>query len=764
MAKRLASLFICIVFLLPLLSPLITRAAQDPETLSYFDTLKESERYICKTLTEAEKTLYIALATVKEEGLFQQGSAALDLIEEGLIEKELLEEFQEEPSFLLSAFLGAKDAFRLNNPDLFYVDFSKVCLTVGEKGGEPHAYIGNGTYTDFFADGFSGEAAVKAAETELEAAISALLAPIDSSASKKDQTVAVNAALCETVAVSYGANPDGTLKENAPYIRTAYGALCKREAASDGIAAAFKLLAERLQIPTLLVSGYTVTPAGYAARTYNYVQLGGLYYAIDVTANSESPLHNACLLAGEDTVSSTYIVSVSLSNTQRPLAYPPLAAFAYGTPANTASTKPSYKRGDISIAAFSAPPRLFSTAFVVPTPFFGGSLLTGGWRDGTNQPLSNNRLCDLLLVSKRVGDGVIESLKAALLQREGVEEGELLSLSSYSLSLYLDTQAIAIPTGQSLTVGFPYPNGEAGPQKNTAYKAYYFPLDEDGQILTYGITEVPSVAIEGGVYATVQSSGLYAVAAYKSNAVADNDGRALFLFTDGCGTIKKDGEVLSGGIVLLQRGETLSLTLIPNEGYRTDAVLLDGHHHTPNGEGNITLSYYQMKEDSYLSVGFLSEAEKALWETLDFEAFPLSLTVYDPLGMAAYTLLTRNATPIVDSATSLYLDFSAEEIAHIPFVRYEWYKDGELLPEVTGTKLSFKNARLSDEGEYTVRITLENGFRTRVIESDAITLRVITVVDFFGWILVGLLLFAIPTFTLIITHLVRYVKKQKEIR
>lgn len=764
MAKRLASLFICMLFLLPVLFPLTVKAAEKEDPLSYFDTLKESDRYVTGALSETEKKLYLALVTLKTAGLFQTGEAALDLVEEGLIEEALLEDFRNEPSPLLAAFSAAKDAFILNNPYLFYVDFSKLSLTVGEKDGRLCAYIGNGRYTDFFAEGFADEAAVRAAEAELEMAVSALLAPIDSSASKKDQTVAVNAALCETVTVSYGANPDGTLKENAPYIRTAYGALCKKEASSEGLATAFKILAERLQIPALFVSGYTVTPSGYAVRAYNYVQLGGLYYAVDVTANIASPLHNACLLAGEDTMGSTYIKNTVLSNAQRPLSYPPLAAFAYGTPANTASAVPAYKRADVTLTVFSSSPRLFSAAFVSPTPFFGGSLLAGGWRDGAGQPLSENRLSDLLLVCKRVPDALLDRLKAALLQKEGAEEGALLSLSPYNLSPVLDGQAIAIPAGQSFTVGLPYPSGEGKPQKNTAYKVYFFPLDEDGELLTEEIVEIPSVAVEGGVYATVEKNGLFAVAAYRGGSVADNDGHALLLFTDGGGTVSKDGTPLTGGILPIEKGETLSLSFTPNEGYRTNAIYLDGCRHTPTEEGTLSLSYNRVKENSFLSASFLAEAEEAEWEALHFEAFPLSLAVYDPLGTAFYELLTRNATPIVDSATSLYLDFSAEDAAHIPSVRYEWYKDGELLPEVTGTKLSFKNAQLSDEGEYTVRITLENGFRTRVLESEAITLRVMTVTDLFGWILVGLLLFAIPTFALIVTHLVRHIKKQKKNR
>ncbi len=133
----------------------------------------------------------------------------------------------------------------------------------------------------------------------------------------------------------------------------------------------------------------------------------------------------------------------------------------------------------------------------------------------------------------------------------------------------------------------------------------------------------------------------------------------------------------------------------------------------------------------------------------------------DPFEAVSYELRTRNATPIVDTATVLYLDFSTEAIADIPTVRYEWYKDGELLPTVTGTKLSLTKAQLSDEGEYTVRITLTDGVDTRVIECGPLFLRVFTLADLLGWVLVGLSIFAIPPLALAAVSLVRYVKKKK---
>ncbi len=753
MPKKLVSLFICLFLLLPLLFPLTARAKASDDPMN---ALTESERQVCEELNEAEKDLYRALCILKEEGLFQKGVASLELTERDLIDEEALSEFADGPEGLLSAFGAARDAFMLNNPALFYVDFSKLSLRVCEKNDKLYAYIGNGASESFYAEGFADEEAVTAAIGALEAALTAHLAVLEPIVSKKERIEEVNRLLCESVTVSFEAAADGRLSENAPYIRTAYGALCKGRAVSEGIAAAFKLLMDRLDIPCLTVSGYTVTPSGYASRAYNYVRIGTLYYAIDVTANSASPLYNACFLTGRDTMDGTYLIKDTLSDARWSPAYPPLAAFAYGTSLNTLS-EDALPKHDSGIEAFSRDLPLYRAAILSPTPIFLGSLTLGGWRDGAGQLLSENRSEDILLISKRPGEQAAPLIGAALLEKEEAEGEDLLALSAYNLAFHLDGQPIQVPEGQAVTVGLCYPEGETSPQRNTVYKVYRLLLAEDGQLLANGVEEIPSVALDGGLYATLQAGGLYAVAAFKKGTVADTDGRALLLYTDGRGTLAQNG-----GILFLKRGDSLSLQLTPEGGHRTDEVLLNGKKHAFSESGTVTVSYNDLKEDNLLAVSFLSEGVKQSEQAAGLTPLSTLLALYDPMGDISYTLLTRNASPILDSATTLYLDFSAEDSANIPSIRYEWYKDGELLPNVKGSKLSLKKVAPFDEGVYTVRITLENGLRTRVIESGPITLRVITVVDFFGWILVGLLIFAIPTFALLTVHILRTVKSNKK--
>lgn len=133
-----------------------------------------------------------------------------------------------------------------------------------------------------------------------------------------------------------------------------------------------------------------------------------------------------------------------------------------------------------------------------------------------------------------------------------------------------------------------------------------------------------------------------------------------------------------------------------------------------------------------------------------------------PFEEVRYRLRTRNASPLIGTSTSLYLDFSSETVADIDSVRYEWYHDGEILPNVKGTKLSLKSAKAEDAGDYTVRVTLQEGEQTKIIECGPLSLRVFRMTELLGWGLIGLLFFALPTAVLFTLHLVRHAKKKKE--
>ncbi len=766
MIKRIASFFICIFLLLPLLSPLTAFAEEAPLSLSaaqlsYFDELPAEERYICQTLTEREKFFYLALVKMKDDGLFSAGKASFDLVAEGLLSPDLLASFEKDPASLLAAFGAARDAFMLNNPLLFYVDFSKLTLRVGEKGNTPVAYIGNGSHTDFYREGFSNEAEVLVAEEALLAAVHELLVLLEASAVTREQVIEANRLLCETVEESYEVKSDGSYTENAPYIRTAYGALVKKKAASEGLAAAYKILLNSLDIPCLIVNGYALTPSGYEARTYNYVRIGTLYYAVDVTANLASPHHNACLLTGEDTMGSTYIQKSTISDSQWEVSYPPLAAFSYGTPVNTVSRGNEATSSDIALEAFPTDCRLYRSAFLSPTPFFGGSLSAGGWQDAAGVPLSDNRLADMILVTKRPHKEAGETMAEALIEHLSLESDLLPALSPYNLSLYLDGQQLSIPEGESITVGFCFPEGDVSPRKERTYRVFYFPLAEDGTILTSGITAVPSVTADGGIYAEIESPGLYAVAAFLENALPNSEEKTLYLYANGDGGAALGPHSQLHRIVRLQRGDSITLQFDAAEGYLLDTVLLNGRRATLTEARTLTLAYSQLKEENLLAISFLSEEVKAAEAAAGFMPTATLSALYDPLGTIDYFLTSKNASPLVDTASSLFLSTAAPLPERLPHITYRWYKNGELLPEVTGDTLSFENTALSDEGVYRVRIILEKGFRTRTIESEPLNFRVITVLDFFGWLLLGVSIFAVPTIALIVFRFVRP-KKEKE--
>ena len=85
---------------------------------------------------------------MNEDGIFKTGDGSLDLIKKGFMSKSYANEFAYGDTRTLSAFAAARDAFYLDHPEIFYVDFDKLTLSFYKKGSSHIAEIGAGRYAD----------------------------------------------------------------------------------------------------------------------------------------------------------------------------------------------------------------------------------------------------------------------------------------------------------------------------------------------------------------------------------------------------------------------------------------------------------------------------------------------------------------------------------------------------------------------------------------------------------------------------------------
>jgi len=179
---------------------------------------------------------------------------------------------------LKEEYQKAWDALKMDRTDLFFVDSTKVILTISKKeiinrvertiSLEPNE---SGSY---YAAGFNSREEVEEAEKKLET-IRSNECKILSGNVIQDITD-VNDFIVDIV--TYTAD---TEKEQ---VATVYGALVNREATCEGYAKAFKYFMDYLGIKNVLVTGTARDTSGNEEpHMWNYVCLNDKWYGVDVT-------------------------------------------------------------------------------------------------------------------------------------------------------------------------------------------------------------------------------------------------------------------------------------------------------------------------------------------------------------------------------------------------------------------------------------------------------------------------------------------------
>lgn len=186
---------------------------------------------------------------------------------------------QENGSQLLNdAYQAALDAFVLDKPEVFYIDTSKMLLMIYSK-----TTILKTTYTvsikaeeggNYFADGFSSKEQVEEAENQLEWVRQNLYEKL--SGDIPDKVEQIHDCLIDSLEY------DQTLTRTNT--RNIYGALIEKEVVCEGYAKAYKYLLDGLGIQNVIAVGTGTNSSGQTeSHAWNYVEIEGSWYAVDVT-------------------------------------------------------------------------------------------------------------------------------------------------------------------------------------------------------------------------------------------------------------------------------------------------------------------------------------------------------------------------------------------------------------------------------------------------------------------------------------------------
>ena len=230
------------------------------------------DKYFYNQLEEPSKTIYKALESNKENmksGTYriELGNSFSDILNTTNGQDELGDYYQ-----------SAIEAYTYDNPDIFYLSPNKMYLNIetitSSSGVSYNVYINNGNENNYFTDEFSSEAQVQSAISQVEQVKNSIVSR--RSGNTYEDIKMVHDYLVDSMEY------DTTISRNNIY--DVYGALVNKVAVCEGYARSFKYILDEMGIPCVLVIGTGTNSRGETERhAWNYVQLQGIWYAVDCT-------------------------------------------------------------------------------------------------------------------------------------------------------------------------------------------------------------------------------------------------------------------------------------------------------------------------------------------------------------------------------------------------------------------------------------------------------------------------------------------------
>ena len=190
---------------------------------------------------------------------------------------ELLHEENGEES-LNNSFQLAINALNFDNPELFYLDISKIYLltkiTTKLWNTTYEVEIGASQGQSYLNETFASKAEVDVAMQNIENEKSRIKSIL--SGNQADKIKTIHDYFVDNLEY------DSTVSKDNIY--NIYGAMVNKCTVCEGYARAFKYLMDEIDVPCIIACGDAINSTGQSeSHAWNYVQLNGNWYAIDVT-------------------------------------------------------------------------------------------------------------------------------------------------------------------------------------------------------------------------------------------------------------------------------------------------------------------------------------------------------------------------------------------------------------------------------------------------------------------------------------------------
>jgi hypothetical protein len=253
------------------------------------ESTEKMDKYFYNQLQDDAKKMYDAMYKMYTEGIFKTGNGDYDLLANGYVTEDAVLAYTNGTSArILQAMGEARDAFRADHPEVFYVDFTYLSLRVTKDNtGTYHAFLGTGRSDNYYVEGFTSEEQVEKAIEDFDKRVDEIVVGAEAITAGASENLAskqveyVHNEIINTT--SY--RMEGVCAEgNDGFIRTAYGPLVKGQAVCEGYARTVKVILDKLGIPCIIVQGVAKSSANETqAHMWNYVKIKGSWYGVDAT-------------------------------------------------------------------------------------------------------------------------------------------------------------------------------------------------------------------------------------------------------------------------------------------------------------------------------------------------------------------------------------------------------------------------------------------------------------------------------------------------
>lgn len=231
-----------------------------------------TNKYYYSELDEYAKIIYDKIYENKEN--MKSGNYTIDF---GKTFNKLLNSEGGE-ALINTSYQSALDAYLLDNPDVFYIDVTKLYLLMNARTiGRKTTYtvtIGPEKGSNYYATSFYSKEKIEEAINNVKVVENEMMSYVIGDEYQKIKKI--HDLLVSNL--SYEKTLTGT------NIRNIYGALCEREVVCEGYAKAYKYLLDQIGIENIIVVGYGTNSNGNKEEhAWNYVKLKNNWYAVDVT-------------------------------------------------------------------------------------------------------------------------------------------------------------------------------------------------------------------------------------------------------------------------------------------------------------------------------------------------------------------------------------------------------------------------------------------------------------------------------------------------